>query len=254
VAVSRGIVSVLTSPASLGIKLVEIIRKYQKKKRTESRFVSAFENEIRTYLDVYHRISDLGEKEILPVFDSIGKEFTPHQMNELLERMLPLPLMHAEMIKAFVGFAKACSEVSAIKGFMEYLKDSNIILYDFVDGMKNIYVAEENKVVINGRYYRFFKTYERDIYGKVRENNAELNAIIKQMKKHVNKIQSYANKTAFIKRKLRKKYLKNYRVLAKASSAMTIKRTTIINLRAYLPRSLFPIAIFIEELSLKPPR
>jgi len=150
------------------LKLLEIIKKYQKKKKTESLFISAFENEIRAYVAIYEKAIELSEEKVWPIFQSIGNELTPHDMNELLEAMLPMPLIHAEWLKAFIDFAKACNEVSALKGFMDYLKETNIMLYDFVYTTKNTYVLEEDKVIIDGRYYRFFKTYERDILGEIK--------------------------------------------------------------------------------------
>lgn len=251
----KGIVSILTSPFNLMLKLLEITKKYQKKKKTESRFISAFENEIRTYLDVYEKAIELSEEKIMPILQSVENELTPHDMNELLEAMSPMPLIGAEWIKSFIGFAKACFEVSAIRGFMEDLKESNIVLYDFVDTMKDTYVRDENRMIIDGRYYRFFKTYEHDIFGGVKANELnriarELKPYVEKIRHYVKKIRHYANKTAFIKRKIRRKYVKNYRLFVKASAGMIIEKTTVINLRAYVPEKLLPISLFIEELSL----
>lgn len=249
----EGIVSVLSSPFNVMLKLLEIIKKYQKKKKTESLLISALEKEIRTYLDIYERTASLSEDKIMPILQSVGNEPTPHDMNKILEAMSPMPIIHAEWIKAFIGFAKACSEVSALKGLMDYLKESNILLYDFVHTMKNTYVGEENRVIIDGRYYRFFKTYENDIFGKDYDLDMikrELEPYAAKISRFVRKIRHYANKTAFIKRKILKKYRKNYRVLVKASAGMTIEKATASDLRCYVPKKLLPILIFFEELSL----
>lgn len=228
------------------IKLHEVIKKYLKKGRTERHFIKTFENEIKTYIDIYKEIYKLSEKQVLPIFESIGDRLTVHEMNELLEAMSEMPLIYAKMIKAFTSFAKACSEVSALKGFMEDLKDTDIVLYDFVITMKNTYV-EENKVKINGKYYRFFKTYQDEIFRELKID--EIERLVKVLKGHVKKTKHYMEKTALIKRGIRKKYRKNFGVLAKATKNMMVKSTTTIELRAYIPEKLLPITVLVDELS-----
>lgn len=76
--------------------------------------------------------------------------------------------MHAR-IHAFVGFAKACSE--APSGFLTDLDESDRMLYDLVITMGNMYVPKEENVRIDGRYYRFFKTYEKDILAEIKSND-----------------------------------------------------------------------------------
>jgi len=241
-----GLVTAVSSPFNLMIRLLDIINKYKKKKKTESRFIKAFENEIKTYINVYEQIAEISEEEIMPILESVEDSFSVHKMNELFECMSKMPLMCAELVKAFLSFAKASSEVWVIKGFMDDLKDNNIVLYDFVFTMKNAYV-EENRVNLDGKYYRFFKTYEDDIFEKVEIEN--LDEIIGQLRRHVGKIRHYVEKTAFIKRKIRKKYAKNMRVLAKVAENITLEKTIIIDLRAYVPQKLLPIAMFLEEIS-----
>jgi len=95
----EGIVSVLSSPFNVMLKLLEIIKKYQKKKKTESLLISALEKEIRTYLDIYERTASLSEDKIMPILQSVGNEPTPHDMNKILEAMSPMPIIHAEWSK-----------------------------------------------------------------------------------------------------------------------------------------------------------
>ena len=245
-------ITVLSIPFNITLKLLEIIKKYQKKKRTESLLISAFEREIGTYIDIYEKVIAVSEEKIMPILDSIGDELSPHDMNRLLDVMSSVPLLHAEWIEAFIDFARACSEVSALEGLMEYLKEADIVFYDFVNTMKNTYVREKNKVVIDGRYYRFFKTYENDIFGKFESDRVikELKPYVGKLRRFVKKIRHYANKTALIDKKILKKYRKNYRVFLKASEAMTIEETAANELIAYVPEKLLPIAVSFEELLL----
>lgn len=211
----------------MALKLLEIIKKYQKKKRTERLLLSGLENEIRTYTGIYEKAISLSEEKIMPILQSVEHELTPHDMNELLEAMLPLPTIHAEWIKAFISLAKACTEMSVLKGLMDYLKETDVSLYDFVYVMKNSYVRKENKVIIDGSYYRFFKTYEKEIFGKGNDLNTierELKPYVEKLVRFVKKIRHYVKKTAFIKRQTIKKYRKNYREYVKASAGLSIQK------------------------------
>jgi len=52
---------------------------------------------------------------------------TVHQMNELWEVLSQTPLMLAQLLRSFIKLAKACSEVSVNKGFLDSLKESNLL-------------------------------------------------------------------------------------------------------------------------------
>lgn len=239
-----GLISVVSSPFNIMIKLREIVRDYQRKKSTEAHFFKAFENEITEYISIYDQMMKLSEKQVLPILESIDKELTVPKMRKLFEELSAFPLLQAQLIEAFVSFAKTCTEVSALKGFMDDLKTYHILMYDFVWTMKNTYVRE-NTVKINGRYYRFFKTYEDEIFGKIRVD--ELDNVIQELKNYVKKMKHYIQKTALITHHVRKKYSRNMRLLAKSAENMRIEATSIVDLRTYLPKTLVPLAVFMEE-------
>jgi len=224
-------------------RLYDYVRKYQKKKRIEDKLAHAFENEIKKYIDNFKRISELSERNLMPIAESIGDTFMPHDMNRLLEAMLPLPLMVAELIYAFIDFAKACSEITFQKGLMDDLKETDPTLYDFVFIMKNTYV-EKNKVKINGAYYRFFKTHEDELMKDIEIDN--LDQIIDKFKRYMNRLKQYIKNTAMIKRDVKKKYRRNFQRMLKASENLEIE-PTIIDMWAYVPRKLLPFAVMLEE-------
>ena len=87
----EGIVSVLGSPFSLMVRLLDIVKRYQKKKKTEARFLSAFEVEITAYLDIYRKAIQLSEQEVIPILLETGREITVHDMNKLLKALQPMP-------------------------------------------------------------------------------------------------------------------------------------------------------------------
>lgn len=224
-------------------KLYDFVRKYQKKKRTEDKLAHAFENEIKKYMDTFERMSELSERNLMPIVESFDNTFTPHDMNKLLEAMLPLPLMVAELIYAFIDFAKACSEVTIQKGLMDDLKETDLTLYDFVFIMKNTYV-EKNKVKINGAFYRFFKTHEDELMKGVEIHN--LDQIMDKFRRYTSRLKQYMKNTAMIKRNVKKKYARNFLRLLKASENLEIE-PTIIDMWAYVPRKLLPFTVMLEE-------
>ncbi|MGB9914721.1 MAG: hypothetical protein ACPLIG_04725 [Candidatus Bathyarchaeales archaeon] len=251
----EGIISILSAPFNLMIKLVETIKKYKTKKETEARFLSALEAEIDAYTNICDKIIDLSNNSVMPILKNIGNEFTPHDMNALLEAMTPIPLICAEWITSFFNLAKACDEVSALEGFMDYLRKSNIMLFDFVVTMKYTYVSSEKRIRIDGRYYRFFKTYEKDIFEKLRTRDIqkaadELEPYVKRLRRFAKRLGEMANKTALIKRQTRKAYLKNQQVFAKTANCVSIDTIAIPNMKDYLPQKLVPIAYLFEELIL----
>jgi hypothetical protein len=242
VAGSTGL-SVILGSVNPITKLYDFVRKYQKKKRTEDKLAHAFENEIEKYMDNFERICKLSEKKLMPTIESFGNSLTPHDMNNLLEAMLPLPLMVAELIYAFVDLARACSEVTVQRGLMDDLKETDPTLYDFVFVLKHTYV-QGNKMKFDGAFYRFFKTNEDELMKDL--EIGDLNEVIERFRRHVSKLKQYMNKTAMIRRYLKKNYARNFVRLLKASESLEIEPTTI-DMWAYVPKQLLPFAVMLEE-------
>lgn len=242
-----GLISVITTPFNIGLKLLDLVKKYQKKKRTETRFIHAFEDEIERYIDIVKKIFEISEKSVYPLLDRIENELTVHQMNEILASLSDMPLIYAELVKAFINFTKACREVSFIKGFMDDLRETDVLLYDFVLIMKEAYLGDD-KVKIQGSYYRFFQTYKDEIFKEVKIT--DLDEVVDKLKRYITKIKHYVNKTAMIKRSIRKKYMKNFRILMKETEKVIVKPSSIVDLKVYIPEKLLPITVLIEELSM----
>ena len=190
---------------------------------------------------------------MIPIIIEGEKEISPHNLNLLLEAMTPLPLIVAKWIDAFVSIAKACNEVSSFEGLMEHLKEDDTLLYDFVNMMKKMYNYEENKVTIDGTYFRFFKTYENKIFRDIDTEElisafVEFEPLIKKTKRFAKKVSNYIAKTSFIKRKNIKSYRKNFRILSKSAENITIDPNIVKDLMQYVPNKLLPIALVLENL------
>jgi hypothetical protein len=220
--------------------LYNYVKKYQRKKRIEDKLALAFENEIKKYIDNLRGISELCEKTLMPIVESLGDKFTPNDANKLLEAMLSLPSMMAEQIYAFRDFAKACSEVTVQKGLMDDLKETDPTLYDFVFIMKNAYTGK-NKVKIDGAFYRFFKTHEDELMKNLKID--DLDQITDKLRRYMNNLNQYI----IVKRDLKKKFRKNFQKLLKASESLEIEPDTI-DMRAYVPKKLLPVVGILEDI------
>lgn len=222
------------------------VEKYKKKQKSETRFVNAFEVEIQAYMDAFDEIKKYSKERITPILDSFGEEITPHEMDNLMREAVKSPLLFSDLLKAFINFAKACSEVIALKGFMEDLHDTHKFLFDFIYTMKNSYV-EENRLFIDRRYFRYFQTYRDEIFeGVALEDVGEA---VEELRSHVQKIMRYLQKTPRVKRAIRRRFSKNLSILAKTAENMTVEHTVSDDLITYVPEPLFPIVVLLEEMT-----
>lgn len=78
------VISIVSSPISLFIRLRDEIRKYQRKKKTRERLLHALEEEIKGYQDISEEISQTSEQ-LMPILDSIKDTPTITQLNNLVK-------------------------------------------------------------------------------------------------------------------------------------------------------------------------
>jgi hypothetical protein len=241
-----GVVSVISTPISILTKLLPFVEKYKKKQKSETRFINAFEVEIQAYVDAFDEIKKYSKEKITPILDSFGEEIMPHEMDNLMREAVKSPLLFSNLLKAFINFAKACSEVIALKGFMEDLHDTHKFLFDFIYTMKNSYIAE-NHLLIDGRYFRYFQTYKDEIFeGTALEDIGEA---VEELRIYVRKIMRYLEKTPRVKRAIRRRFSKNLSILAKTAENVTAEQTVSKNLITYVPEPLFPLVVLLEEMT-----
>ena len=241
-----GVLSAISTPISILTKLLPFVENYKKKRKSETRFINAFEVEIQAYVDVFDQIRKFSKERLTPILESFGEEIMPHEMDNLMREAVKAPLLFADLLKAFINFAKACSEVTALKGFMEDLHDTHKFLFDFVYTMKNLYVAE-NCLMIDGRYYRYFQTYKDEIFEGVEIE--DFGEVAEKLRSYVRKIMRYMLKTPRVNRIVRKRFNKNLCILNKTIENITIEKTVADNLIDYVPEPLSPIVVLLEEMT-----
>jgi hypothetical protein len=149
---------------------------------------------------------------------------------------------------SFVGLARACKEISSKKAFMDSLRDSSRFMYDFVNTLSDAYI-EKNTVKIDGRFFRFFSMYKREILkkpkiGKIKQDE------LKSIEKRVIIVMHCLNEP-FLKRHMRspaiKKWKSSLAQLGKVSKNVTIEEPSAINLNEFIPSELRPLADFLDK-------
>ena len=228
-------------------RLKEKIDRYLQKKKTKERIIRALADEIQEYLDILERSLKISKTEVVSKVKSIDGIPTTPQINIILNGFSEVMLKYSELIRAFIKLSKACCEVIENQAFMENLKETDSLLYDFVNLMSNIYV-KEGKVKINGRYYRFFKLYEDELFDKVKINEVE--EIIKGIREFADKILFWVKKKRRqISGGIIRKYRRNLKALYAASKDVIVADIEVSKLRVYVPTKFLPIAILLEEYS-----
>ena len=143
-----GLISIVSSAISPSIRLRDEIKKYQSKKKTQERFLNALEDEIKKYSEISKQITHTSEQ-FMSILDSIEDTPTVPQLNNLFESVLDAPIICSQLIELFVELAKSCSEVSKNEAFMSHLKETDALLYDFVQRMRDTYIAERNAIELH---------------------------------------------------------------------------------------------------------
>lgn len=238
-------IPIISTVISVVIGLREEVKRYLAKKKVKDQVVHAVGDEARAYIEIFEKLSELGRKQMLPLIQSIKVMPTTQQMNRFMDVASEVPLLYAQLLNAFIKLAKACNEVSKNKGFMESLKDSDRFLFDFVSRMADTYVGD-NKVEINGSYYRFFKIYQYEIF-QFKED--EMQGAVAEVSDSIKKVKQWVDRAPRVRKKVCKKYIRNLEKLSELSANITIEDSDIINLRDYIPSKLLPFVILLEEIS-----
>lgn len=238
---------ILTSLASPVMTLSEKIHKYQDKIKVKEQFADALENEIKGYDTIFNDIMELGNK-FIPIMEEIEGQPTPKQVIDVIDCLSQTPRILSKFLISFVGLARACKEISSKKAFMDSLGDSSRFMYDFVNTMSDTYV-EKDTVKIDGRFFRFFSMYKREILkrqeiGKLKKDDLKLMA--KSMKTVIQCLNA-----PFLRRHVRNPAIKKWNSsliqLGKVSKNVTIEETSAISFDEFIPPELRLLADFLDK-------
>jgi hypothetical protein len=247
----------LYSPLS---SLAEKVHKYREKLETKEQFVDAFENEMKSYQKLYDHFADMCQNKFYPVIMQLPPQPLPLQIIKVVDSLAELPKIFGESIVCFIGLARACSEVSKKKGFMDSLSSSNRFLFDFVGTMSDTYVKKDTveRVRIDGSFFRFFNVYKKQMvkaykktYGSIKlkeKQKREIKEAQKRIKIFVQNfnepfLSRYSHSKTFRKWKFR------MRKLEKTALAVNVENPTKFNMDSFIPEELRPYTTIIDEVS-----
>jgi hypothetical protein len=230
-------ISGLASPL---ISLSEKIHNYQEKRETKEQFASALQSEVKDYEVLINDLMELSKKS-LSIVEQVEKQPTPHQVLEILDCISESPRILARFMILFIKLARACKEISSERAFMDSLMKTSHFMHDFVERMAESYI-EKDTVVIDGRFFRFFSTYRKEILKKSVFKGAKIGKMnekdIKAIEKKVNAVVRCFNQP-FLQRHTRtqimKKWKKNLVYLDKTSKSLTFEPSSDTNMDEFMP-------------------
>ena len=247
---------IASSAVKIGSRLIVSTENYRKKKATKENLMNAFETEVNFYMDTCDEALKVTQ-EIIPLFEKIGKEITYHDTKEICKAYIPVPRIIADLVCAFVNFAKACTEISNFQGFMTDLWEYDKISFDFIKMMKKAYFPKENKAVIDGEYYRFFQLYKNKLLkdveikpGEMDEAFEEIQPVLDKVKRLLKFMNQTKNKTVLATKETRKKINRNFKRLAIKTQRLEIKEQANNRLNGFFPKQFLSIDYFYERLDL----
>jgi len=239
--------SAVLAAISIIMKLPDIVKNYEKKKKTQERVVRALRNETENYLDLIDQAISKS-KEQMSVIDLITKDPSTPYINRLISGYSELTLIYSKIVEAFVKLAKACSEIAFHIPFMKDLEESDRDMYAFIEWMSHAYDPKKDQVLMNGKFYRYIKLYEDRFFEGVKEK--EIQEIVGNIKDRIQRVIFLVKKK---RRMLNKKILKDFRrkleTLDRVSAKINVKDISVADIRSYIPAVLLPIIVLFEELS-----
>jgi hypothetical protein len=244
-------ISGLASPL---IALSEKIHKYQEKRETREQFASALQSEIKDYEVLINELMELGKKSV-SIVEQIEEQPTPRQVFEVLDCLSQSPRLVARFLMLFIKLARACKEISSQRAFMDSLKESSHFLHDFVERMGEAYI-EKDTVIIDGRFFRFFSTYRKEILKRSVFKGVEMSKMnkkdIKSIEDKVNAVIRCFNQP-FLQRYVRnptmKKWKKSLLYLDKTAQSITFEPSSTTNLDEFIPFDLQTLAKLLKGYS-----
>mgnify|MGYP000542393504 CR=1 FL=1 len=165
--------------------------------------------------------------------------------------MADLFKIHSDLLRSFVEIVRACYEVKLNEGFMRDLMETNRLLLDFILNLGYMYV-KPNRIIIDSKFLRFIKLYEKDILNDIVVANGYQNVdqIIQKMEQYIkiikNKVKPSFNKS-IIHRYTRRELKSSLEKLIKLHKQVKISKEISENLKKYVPSRILQIIVLIEE-------
>jgi hypothetical protein len=219
----------------------------QNRKGIKEQLLNTLDIYVDDYDQSYKEMSQIGEKELIPLLDSVEVSPTENQINRFLRIYARMLLSLGKIVDSFVDLSRGCKLISINPGFMGDLKEASRFLYDFVFQMA--YMVDDNDVtVIDERFYTFLKLYEKEFEGVPKE---EVEETVESLKPYVLKTKNVIA-PSISRRKFRKKtsrkIVKSFKTLRRKTKNLKIKPPHF-KVEAYVPRNLNSITVLLAEIS-----
>jgi len=242
--------SVLSTTIDLLKRLDDYIRKRQRKKLAKERLSDALGTQIQHFIGNFDEAKAIAETRLAPLLLAFKNRPTPSNINDIVDCVSDFNFSYAQVQGNFIQIVKGCYSISSYQTFMDSLKESSDLLSDFVLAMKNLLVikGEKTRIKIDNGFYYFFKLYGNEILKEIdmtdvedatREAKLYIDIVEKKLKPSL--------RMSAIKRSARGKFRKSVQELAKVSKKIRIRKTTLIEMKDYIPAKLRPIVMLIEE-------
>jgi hypothetical protein len=228
--------------------LRDVIRSREEKKKIKEELANALEIETEEFEEVNKEFEEFGGK-VLSLVEQVETQPTPRQVLEFIDCLSGTPRILAKFIVSFIHLAKACKEISDQKGFMDSLHKNNRFMYDFIQNMSNTYV-KKNTVLIDGKFFRFFRVYKKEIKPKkIKIENSD--------KKEIETIERNTEALLhnlsgdFLKRHMRHRIIKKWKAnlveLNKVSQDITVEDADTTIFEELVPYKLRQFSSFFDK-------
>lgn len=156
-------------------KLKNTIDRYMKKRKFRDMALNVLRDDDEKYMslcnEMYKAVDDLFSNA-----QFVKVNVSAQQCGSIIVKLTRMVDLSSDLIQTFISLVKNCSYISKNEGFMGYLKESDVAIYDFIGRMNDIYI-ESDGIRIDGGFFTYFKLYE----GKIRKvlTKKELEALEK---------------------------------------------------------------------------
>lgn len=233
--------SVLIRPVE---RLIDEIRKYQRKRKIKDKFITALRPEIKAYVKSYENFVGSGEEQLLPLLKA--EPLIP-KINKIVRCIADMQLKYVTILESFVKLAQSCKLLSLNKGFMKHLMEADYSIHDFVEMMARTVV--DDSVSVGSDFLLFFRMHGDQATGKVKGDvNVDKAGKVKPYIEVIKRIRRNTRKArARVTKKTITKFIESRKKMNKASKKIRIQKALAIELRLFVRKELLPIVVLLEE-------
>lgn len=244
-------IKVLSLIATPLLELKKVVQKYVKDNKIKKELSDSLEKEADEFNGVLYDIRLAGQVGIKIILE-VDKQPTPNQVSDFIDVVLQMPSHVARLLASYVHIAKACNEISHMKGFMESLLTTNSFIHDFVETMSRAYIGN-NTIKIDGSFFRFYNLYKSQIHKDTKQpkmNSEDAQELMKKINLLENAI-IIELKRKHVNRPLIKRWKNSFNTLTESTKDVTIEDVDYGVIDDFVPTELQEVMPFLGTLNNK---